>query len=159
MSGIDTSMTAPPAIGEQWTGPLPATFGASPAGRTDRGEAAPDQAAFLRGMVRELGGDPDSAEATTREGIVSVAARRLVADAFVEPMLREAREAAQPTGIFAPGAGEKRFSHLVDRAMADRIVDGHRFGLVDALERSLQRQVTGLAAPAEARGLDSEIFA
>ncbi|MCP4068511.1 MAG: hypothetical protein GY741_09540, partial [Phycisphaeraceae bacterium] len=133
MSGIDTSMTAPPTIGEQWTGPLPATFGASPAGRTDRGEAPPDQAAFLRGMVRELGGDPDSAEATTREGIVSVAARRLVADAFVEPMLREAREAAQPTGIFAPGAGEKRFSHLVDRAMADRIVDGHRFGLVDAL--------------------------
>jgi len=159
MSGIDTSMTAPPAIGEQWIGPLPATFGASPAGRTDRGEALPDQAAFLRGMVRELGGDPDSAEATTREGIVSVAARRLVADAFVEPMLREAREAAQPTGIFAPGAGEKRFSHLVDRAMADRIVDGHRFGLVDALERSLQRQVTGLTAPAEARGLDSEIFA
>lgn len=159
MSIIDTSMTAPPVVGGQWTGPLPAKLGSPPADRTVRNEGRPDQASFLRGMVRELGGDPDSAEGATREGIVSVAARRLVADAFVEPMLREAREAAQPTGIFAPGAGEKRFSHLVDRSMADRIVDGHNFGLVDALERSLQRQVTGLAAPAATAGLDSEIFA
>jgi hypothetical protein len=159
MSIVETSMTVPPVVGEQWTGPLPAKLGASSTDGIGRGEEPIDQASFLRGMVRELGGDPDSAEASTREGIVSVAARRLVADAFVEPMLREAREAAQPTGIFAPGAGEKRFSHLVDRAMADRIVDGHRFGLVDALERSLQRQVTGLVEPASTGGLESEIFA
>jgi hypothetical protein len=159
MSITETSITPSPVVGGQWTGPLPANPGASPVDRIDRTAAPPDQASFLRGMVRELGGDPDSAEASTREGIVAVAARRLVADAFVEPMLREAREAAQPTGIFAPGAGEKRFSHLVDRAMADRIVDGHRFGLVDALERSLQRQVTGLTEPASQSGLDPELFA
>ncbi|MAH65674.1 MAG: hypothetical protein CMJ27_04685 [Phycisphaerae bacterium] len=159
MSIIETSITPPPVVGGQWTGPLPANPGAPPARGIDRTAGPPDQASFLRGMVRELGGDPDSAEASTREGIVAVAARRLVADAFVEPMLREAREAAQPTGIFAPGAGEKRFSHLVDRAMADRIVDGHRFGLVDALERSLQRQVTGLTEPASQSGLDPELFA
>ncbi|MAD19784.1 MAG: hypothetical protein CMJ52_06125 [Planctomycetaceae bacterium] len=156
MSLIDPSATTPP-IGGQWTGPLPERAGRVTADRTDRTGSPPDQAAFLRGMVRELGGDPDSPEASTREGIVSVAARRLVADAFVEPMLREAREASQPTGIFAPGAGEKRFSHLVDRAMADRIVDGHKFGLVEALERSLQRQVTGVAAPTD--GTDMEVFA
>jgi hypothetical protein len=129
MSIVETSMTVPPVVGEQWTGPLPAKLGASSTDGIGRGEEPIDQAAFLRGMVRELGGDPDSAEASTREGIVSVAARRLVADAFVEPMLREAREAAQPTGIF------------------------------DALERSLQRQVTGLVEPASTGGLESEIFA
>ena len=76
MSIIDTSMTAPPVVGGQWTGPLPAKLGAPPAERTVRSEGRPDQASFLRGMVRELGGDPDSAKGATREGIVSVAARR-----------------------------------------------------------------------------------
>lgn len=159
MSVAETSMTVPAVVGGQWAGPLPEKFGESPVDRAGNADDSLDQAAFLRGMVRELGGDPDSPEASSREGIVAVAARRLVADAFVEPMLREAREAAQPTGIFAPGAGEKRFSHLVDRAMADRIVDGHRFGLVEALERSLQRQVTGLAEPVADARLDSEIYA
>ena len=143
MSVAESITTTPlTGIGRQWAGPIPERSVA-----TERPDAAApegdDQASFLRAMVRRLGGDGDAPEAGTHEGLVGVAARRLVSDAFLEPLLREARESSQPGGIFAPGAGEKRFGHLVDRAMADRIVDAHRFDVVEAVERSLLQRVTG----------------
>ena len=49
--------------------------------------------------------------------------------------------------MFAPGTGEKRFGHLVDRAMADRVVDAHRFDVVEAVERSLLQLVAGGTPP------------
>lgn len=143
MSAIEAiSTNLPNGLGQQWAGPIAIT--SMSAERTpDVAPKGDDQASFLRAMVRRLGGDADAPDAGTHKGLVAVAARRLVSDAFVEPLLREARESSQPGGMFAPGAGEKRFGHLVDRAMADRVVDAHRFDVVEAVERSLLQRVTG----------------
>ena len=147
MSAIEAiSSNLPKGFGQQWAGPISSQ--SMSLERTP--EVAPkgdDQASFLRAMVRRLGGDADAPEAGTHKGLVAVAARRLVSDAFIEPLLREARESAQPGGMFAPGTGEKRFGHLVDRAMADRVVDAHRFDVVEAVERSLLQRVAGGTPP------------
>ncbi|MDG2022814.1 MAG: hypothetical protein P8J59_12785, partial [Phycisphaerales bacterium] len=88
MSVAESITTTPlTGIGRQWAGPIPERSVA-----TERPDAAApegdDQASFLRAMVRRLGGDGDAPEAGTHEGLVGVAARRLVSDAFLEPLLR-----------------------------------------------------------------------
>lgn len=159
MSAIQAIPTNPlMGLGQQWAGPIPGHSMTSE--RT--GEVAPkddDQASFLRAMVRRLGGDADAPESGTHKGLVAVAARRLVSDAFLEPLLREARESAQSGGMFAPGAGEKRFGHLVDRAMADRVVDAHRFDVVEAVERSLLQRVAGGTPPEPITRIESGLTA
>ena len=76
--------------------------------------------------------------------------------ALIEPLVREAREASAPTGMFAPGPGEERFGHMLDRNIADAIVASPSFGGVVSLERRLLDRINltlGIQAPAaDARG-------
>ena len=142
---IATTSTIDP-IGLQYTGRLPgtpeATRDASPsnavaAGRRVDSDPANDQAAFLRRMAERLGADSSDPDAGTPEGLARVGAERLVSSAFLEPLVREARENAAPTGRFAPGVAEKRFGHLFDRAIADSIAGSRRFAAVATVERDL----------------------
>lgn len=71
------------------------------------------------------------------------AAEQLVATTFVLPMLEEMHKNPFAAGPFAPGAGEKRFTPMLDQQMADRIVKYGRFPLVDSLrEHLLGRGIT-----------------
>lgn len=138
----------------QWTAPLPETAGrttaASPMSGTDPARGSDDQASFLREMVRRLDGDVRADD--TPKDLASLAARRLVASTFVEPIVRDARENSASTGRFAPGVAEQRFGHLMDRALADSIVSKPGFAGVASLERRLldrlERQLA--ITPAEA---------
>ena len=147
-------------IGLQYTGRLPgepegARFAdrstpVAPDRRPDSSPAA-DQAAFLRRMAERLGADPTDPDAGTPEGLARVGAERLVSSAFLEPLVREARENAAPTGRFAPGVAEKRFGHLFDRAIADSIAGSRRFAAVATVERDLLERIqSGLGGPVPA---------
>jgi len=155
MTAIPTMMHEP--VAAQWTGPMP---GAASARRhpgtdprtgagTDADATGTDQASFLREMVRRLDGDATTAE--TPEDLAGLAARRLVAATFVEPIVREARENSASTGRFAPGVAEQRFGHLMDRSLADAIVSQPGFAGVASLERRLldriEREIGAGAAP------------
>ena len=55
------------------------------------------------------------------------AARQLVGQAFLVPLLKEVRESTYAHGMFAPGAAEKRFGPILDHQMADALMT--RLGL------------------------------
>ena len=50
------------------------------------------------------------------------AARQLVGQAFLVPLLKEVRESTSAQGMFAPGAAEKRFGPILDHQMADALM-------------------------------------
>ena len=102
---------------------------------------SPDQAAFLKQMAGRLGADPTDARAGTPEGLARLGAERMVSTALIEPLVREARESSASTGMFAPGPGEKRFGHLMDRSIADSIVASPGFGGVVSIERRLLERI------------------
>ena len=107
--------------------PFEATTPAAPA-------KSEDQAGFLRRLASRLGADPRDERAETPEGL-ALGADRLVCPARLEPLVREARESSEATGLFAPGAGEKRFGHLLDREIADSIAASPDFAPVNAIEK------------------------
>ena len=133
MTVIPTMMHEP--VAGQWTGPK-ADLATPRRGPATGGESSStDQASFLREMVRRLDGDATAADAP--EDLAGLAARRLIAATFVEPIVREARENSAPTGRFLRGVAEQRFGHLMDRSLADAIVSQPGFAGVASLERRL----------------------
>ena len=103
--------------------------------------ATEDQAGLLRRMAARLGADPADPQIGTAEGLARVGAERLISSAFLEPIIRDAREKSAPTGLFAPGTGEKRFGHLFDRAIADSIAASTEFTGVASMERRLLERI------------------
>ncbi|NNF43296.1 MAG: hypothetical protein HKN62_09645 [Phycisphaerales bacterium] len=75
--------------------------------------------------------------ATARADEGRKAAESLVASTFVVPVLAMLRETSQAAEPFAPGAAERRFGPLLDQQLADRIVSGANFGLVDRVQEHL----------------------
>ena len=130
-------------VDRQWnapgmeTGRTPGVSAGSTSQPTGVDSKAPDQADFLKQMARRLGADPTDSRAGTPEGLARLGAERMVSAALIEPLIREARESSAPTGMFAPGPGEKRFGHLFDRNIADSIAASPGFGGVISIERKL----------------------
>lgn len=116
---------------------------------------ASSKPAVFRSMIRQLGGDPGPANQTTSQladRLAETGAKRMMADAFLVPLLKEVRESTQPQGIFAPGTGEKRFGMMFDQAIADRMLDSNNFPLADALVEKLRtsfQRVADLAPKSE----------
>ena len=61
------------------------------------------------------------------------AAARLVASAFIQPVLSSLRERPFAAPPFEPGPMEKRFGLMLDWQIADRITEAANFPLVDAV--------------------------
>ncbi len=61
------------------------------------------------------------------------AAGRLVASAFIQPVLSSLREGPFASPLFEPGPMEKRFGLMLDWQIADRITEAANFPLVDAV--------------------------
>jgi hypothetical protein len=145
MTAIPTMMHEP--VASQWTGPrFPTAPVRSEAASVAGGDS--DQAAFLREMVRRL--DGDASDVDSPEELAGLAARRLVAATFVEPIVREARENSAASGRFAPGVAEQRFGHLMDRSLADAIVSQPGFAGVASLERRLLDRIERQLGPSPA---------
>ncbi len=104
-------------------------------------EPPADQASFLREMVRRLDPTASGPELETPEGLANLGAQRLVSTAFLEPLVRDARESSAPTGRFSPGTSETRFGHMLDRRFADAIAATPDFGPVASMERHLLTQI------------------
>ncbi len=71
---------------------------------------------------------PDARQVEARE-----AAKSLVASAFVVPLLASVRETSFATGPFAPTMAERRFGPIIDQQIADQIMSGTNFAVVDAV--------------------------
>jgi len=82
----------------------------------------------------------------TKEKAALKTAREFVAQALVQPMLKEARESNQAWGPFAPGKHEKAFAWLIDEGIAKSIVEAKNFPLVDRVAESLLSRPVRLSA-------------
>lgn len=139
--------TSPTLVDRQWNGT--GIEPGRPSGVSNRPTTAsrevdsnpPDQATFLKQMAGRLGADPTDARVGTPEGLARLGAERMVSAALIEPLVREARESSAPSGMFAPGPGEKRFGHLFDRKIADSIAASPHFGGVVSIERQLLERI------------------
>ena len=92
--------------------------------------SAQDQ--FSSALNRARGKTPESREAAARS-----AAEELVAITFVQPVLAQLRETNNAAAPFGPTPAEKQFGSVQDARIAQDIVRGARFPLVDQLARSM----------------------
>lgn len=89
----------------------------------------------FQGVMSRASGTLDR-EARARE-----AAEQLVAATFVEPLLKQVREAHKPAPPFTPGPGEQQFRALMDAELAQRIVHASQWPLVERLASDLLKRV------------------
>ena len=137
------------------TMPIDVQSAAGPASQLVEADRPADQASFLREMVRKLDPTATDRQLETPEGLANLAAQRLVSTTFLEPLVRDAREATTPTGRFAPGTAETRFGHLLDRRFADAISASPDFGPVASMERHLLTQIRRSLAAKDAGATSS----
>ncbi len=89
-----------------------------------------NQFAGALNRAREI--TPESDEAAARN-----AAEQLVAITLVQPVLAQLRETNTAAPPFGPTAAEKQFGSMMDARVAQDIVHGSRFPLVDRLANSM----------------------
>ncbi|MBM4108574.1 MAG: hypothetical protein FJ255_07140 [Phycisphaerae bacterium] len=102
------------------------------------------QHAFLdalgRAAGRRAGRDPDQARD---------AAEQFVAMAFVQPLLKDLRNASWAAPPFGPTPAEKSFRALSDAQLAQDLVRSGRWPIVDRLARDLRSRSGSGGAQAE----------
>ncbi len=96
--------------------------------------SAQNQFAGVLNRAREKA--PESSESAARD-----AAEQLVAITLVQPLLAQLRETNNAAPPFAPTPAEKQFASLQDARVAQDIVRGSRFPLVDQLARSMLKHL------------------
>ncbi|MCH2145680.1 MAG: hypothetical protein MK082_11140 [Phycisphaerales bacterium] len=96
----------------------------------------PGTASFEEVLAEKQGHDQ---RATIREE-----SRKLVAEAFIAPLLAKIREQNQAAAPFGTTDGEKRLGPIFDRAVADSMTDPERFPMVKAVERSMLDRLDAL---------------
>ena len=84
-------------------------------------------------IVNRLSDAPGAVERAAVESTLREAAENLVSSAFITPVLAALRSSNQAAEPFAPGTAERRFGPLLDQHIADSIVKGGNFGLVDSI--------------------------
>jgi len=92
---------------------------------------------FDRALRRAQGADGPPGPAA---GQVREAAEQLVASALVLPLLSAVREQPLDANLFDGGQAEKIFGQRLDTILADRVVKSARFGVTDAVIRSMQHR-------------------
>lgn len=77
---------------------------------------------------------------TSKEDAAKSAARELVAIAFVQPVLKQAREARAGEGPFGVTQAERQFGGMLDSMTAGNIVKSSNWGLVDRLAHDMLKR-------------------
>ena len=72
--------------------------------------------------------------------------RKLVAEAFITPLLAKIRDHSKAAAPFGPTDAEKRFGPIFDRAVADSMSRPDRFPMIAAVERSIMQRIDDAAA-------------
>lgn len=77
------------------------------------------------------------------------AAKTLVTEGLVKPVFASLRDGGFAAEPFAPGTAERRFRPMFDAILADRVVEGSNFALV---ERTADRFERSIAHASSRRG-------
>ncbi len=95
--------------------------------------------------------DPDIA-ANARNGdsreLAREAAKTLVTEAFIKPVFAAMREGGFAAEGFKPGTGERRFRPLFDAALAEKVVEGSNFDLVNRVADRFETSMKARAGKA-----------
>ena len=83
----------------------------------------------------------DTTEGAAKLKTVREESRKLVAEAFITPLLAQIRENNKAAAPFGPTDGEKRFGPIFDQAVADSMSRPDRFPMVKAVERSILQRI------------------
>ena len=126
--------------------------GRASAAREFAGQAAAAGVANASRGPNFLSLDPDvaaNARNGDSRGLALEAAKTLVTEAFIKPVFAAMREGGFAAEGFKPGTGERRFRPLFDAALAEKVVEGSNFDLVnrvaDRFEASMKAR-SGKAA-------------
>ena len=83
----------------------------------------------------------EKATVSNREETLREESRKLVAEAFIAPLLAKIRDDNKAAAPFGPTTAEKRFGPMLDRAIADSMTRPDRFPMIEAVERSLRNRM------------------
>ena len=82
-------------------------------------------------------------EPSEKTQVVKEQAKKLVAEAFVAPILAKIRADNKAAAPFGPTTAEQRFGPMIDRIVADGMTTPERFPMVKAVERSIMSRIEG----------------
>ena len=82
-----------------------------------------------------------TAEGASKLKTIREESRKLVAEAFITPLLAQMRAKNKAAAPFGPTDGEKRFGPIIDQAVADSMSRPDRFPMVMAVERSILQRI------------------
>ena len=112
------------------------------------GSASTELASFMDGARRKPESFADLVErfSATETGEKQIAtireeSRKLVAEAFITPILAKIRENNQAAAPFGTTDAEKRFGPIYDRAVADSMSRPDRFPMVESVERYMLQRI------------------
>ena len=74
---------------------------------------------------------------TDQKELIRNESRKLVAEAFIRPLLAQVRDQNNAAAPFGPTDAEKRFGPMIDQVVADSMTRPDRFPMVKAVERSM----------------------
>lgn len=123
-------------LGSLAQAPMPsAAMGRDPSAFADALSVAANQG--KNAAIKGVSAEPGSERARVR-----IEARKLVAEAFIAPMLAKIRSDNKAAAPFGPTQAEKRFGPMIDSAIADSMTRPDRFPLVKAIERSVMGKLS-----------------
>lgn len=106
-----------------------------------RAAASRSHETFANALASKAPVDPASTEAQVRE-----TAQQLVASTFIMPLLQQMREDPFKSEMFHGGFTEDAFGQQLDTILADRIAQRTGGSIVDAVYRSINKQMHSTAA-------------
>ncbi len=83
--------------------------------------------------------DAQRASGKTRDEQVREAVEQLVASAFILPLMEEFREQPLDSDLFGGGFAEDTFKQQMDTVIADRMVAGGNFPIVEVIHQRLSQ--------------------
>jgi len=86
-----------------------------------------------------------SEERIDQEQVIRNESRKLVAEAFIRPLLAQIREQNNAAAPFGATDAEKRFGPMIDEAVADSMTRPDRFPMVKAVEREMLARLDMMA--------------
>jgi len=116
---IDTSVLLPPQLGN-----------------VDAGHVAGMNESFA-----EVFANHEAREGRDKLSVVQEESRKLVAEAFIRPILSRIRQDNNAAPPFGPTTAENRFGPMSDQVLADAMTRPDRFPMIEAVERSLMKSM------------------
>lgn len=90
-------------------------------------------------------------------GLAREAAKTLVSEGLIKPVFASMRDGGFAADAFKPDAAERRFRPMFDAVLADRLVEGSNFALVERTADRFERTIA--QSPRSAAGIAAKVAA